>query len=111
MTNVSQRRRVCALVCTLGLTIATCMTQGRHPNAVSLVSRSLAAAEVDATTRAVQTNSGELPLSFEANHGQSDAPVRFLSHRRGYTVSLAPTEALITLPPPRRSGRAAKRTS
>src|SRR5436190_24101602 len=104
MKNFSQRRRVCALVCTVGLTIATCMTPGRNPKAVSLDSRSFATAELEATTLAVQRSSGELPLSFEANHGQSDAQVRFLSHRRGYTVSLAPTEALITLPPPRRSG-------
>ena len=36
---------------------------------------------------------GKFPLSFEANHGQWDPQVKFLSRGRGYTLSLAANEA------------------
>jgi hypothetical protein len=32
-------------------------------------------------------NYGKLPLSFEANHGQTDAKVKFLSRGSGYTTA------------------------
>ena len=41
---------------------------------------------------------GQLPLSFEANHGQSDPQVKFLSRGPGYTVFLTGDEAVLTLP-------------
>ncbi|MGH8604534.1 MAG: hypothetical protein ACREXR_17650, partial [Gammaproteobacteria bacterium] len=40
---------------------------------------------------------GKLPLSFEANEGQSGEQVRFLSRGPGYTVFLTPTEAVLSL--------------
>src|SRR2546425_6245719 len=40
---------------------------------------------------------GKLPLSFEANQGQIDPQVKFLSRGSGYTLSLTPTEAVLTL--------------
>ena len=40
---------------------------------------------------------GKLPLSFEANHGQTDPQVRFLSRTAGHTLFLAPTEAVLVL--------------
>jgi hypothetical protein len=40
---------------------------------------------------------GKLPLSFEANHGQTDSQVKFLSQGHGYTVFLASTEAVLAL--------------
>ncbi|MGH9939524.1 MAG: hypothetical protein ACREAM_25060, partial [Blastocatellia bacterium] len=40
---------------------------------------------------------GRLPLSFEANHGQADAPVRFLSRGAGYNLFLTATEAVLGL--------------
>jgi hypothetical protein len=40
---------------------------------------------------------GKLPLSFEANQGQSDKSVKFLSRGNGYTVFLTPTEAVLSL--------------
>lgn len=39
----------------------------------------------------------KLPLSFEANLGQSNARVKFLSRGSGYTLFLTPTEAVLTL--------------
>src|SRR5262245_53500094 len=38
---------------------------------------------------------GRLPLSFEANRGQSDSQVKFLSRGSEYTVFLTPTEAVL----------------
>ena len=40
---------------------------------------------------------GRLPLSFEANQGQADERVKFLSSGQGYTLFLTPSEALLAL--------------
>ena len=37
---------------------------------------------------------GKLPLSFEANQGQSDSPAKFLSRGDGYSLFLTSTEAV-----------------
>jgi len=42
-------------------------------------------------------NYGKLPLSFERNQGQSAEAVKFLSHGKGYTLFLTPTEAVFSL--------------
>jgi|CXWL01.1.fsa_nt_gi hypothetical protein len=38
-----------------------------------------------------------MPLQFEANHGQVDAQVKFLSRGSGYTLFLTPTESVMVL--------------
>src|SRR5262249_46456329 len=43
---------------------------------------------------------GQLPLSFETNHGQTDPRVKFLSHGPGYALFLTDTEAVLTLREP-----------
>jgi hypothetical protein len=59
---------------------------------------SVTLAKPDTATRARLTEAyGELPLSFEANHGQSDPRVKFLSHTKGYTLFLTATEAVLSL--------------
>ena len=40
---------------------------------------------------------GRLPLTFEANTGQTDPAVKFLSRGPGYTLFLTPTEAVLGL--------------
>ncbi len=40
---------------------------------------------------------GKLPLSFEANKGQIDAKVDFLSRGNGYSLFLTPNEAVLAL--------------
>lgn len=40
---------------------------------------------------------GKLPLSFEANQGQTDGQVKFLSRGRGYGLFLTANEAVLTL--------------
>ena len=42
-------------------------------------------------------NYGRLPLSFEANHGQTDPQVKFLSRGHGYSLFLTAGEAVLTL--------------
>jgi len=49
-----------------------------------------------ATPRLVE-NYGRFPLSFEANNGQTDSQVRFLSRGRGYTLFLTGEEAVLAL--------------
>ena len=39
----------------------------------------------------------KLPLAFEANEGQTDSQVKFLSRGRGYTLFLTSTEAVLVL--------------
>ena len=45
----------------------------------------------------VQANYGKLPLSFEANQGQSDPQVKFLSRGSGYSLYLTDTAAVLAL--------------
>ncbi len=40
---------------------------------------------------------GKLPLSFEANHGQTDAHVKFLARTSAYTLFLTGDEAVLTM--------------
>lgn len=45
----------------------------------------------------VVENFGKLPLSFEANNGQTDDQVRFLARGQGYRIFLTPQEAVLVL--------------
>jgi len=47
---------------------------------------------------------GNLPLSFEANNGQSDGQVRFISRGHRYGLFLTPTEAVLSLTGPTADG-------
>jgi len=50
-----------------------------------------------ATQAQVRNLYSQLPMSFEANHGQTDAQVKFLSRGSGYSLFLTPTEAVLSL--------------
>ena len=57
-----------------------------------------AAAQPDAATKARLNEAyGQLPLSFEANVGQIDPQVDFISRGSGYTLFLTPREAVLAL--------------
>jgi len=43
---------------------------------------------------------GKLPLRFEANRGQTDAQVKFISRGAGYTLFLTPQESVLSLRKP-----------
>jgi uncharacterized protein (TIGR03437 family) len=45
----------------------------------------------------VSESYGQLPLQFEANHGQTDEQVKFLARGSGYTLFLTATEAVLRL--------------
>lgn len=45
---------------------------------------------------------GKLPMSFEANQGQADPQVRFLSHGEGYSLFLTGGEAVLALQKPQK---------
>ena len=91
----------------LGLTalgLAACTHYARdghsHLSAASepplAVPRAVSAA--DAAPRArVSESYGNLPLSFEANQGQTDPRVKFLSRGKGYALFLTSTEAVLSL--------------
>lgn len=40
---------------------------------------------------------GHLPISFEANEGQSDSRVNYLARGHGYTLFLTPSQAVLAL--------------
>jgi hypothetical protein len=48
---------------------------------------------------------GRLPMRFEANEGQADAGIDFLSQGHDYRLALFPNEAVIRLQPPRAAER------
>src|SRR5258705_341719 len=61
-----------------------------------------------ATDARVSESYGKLPLHFEANRGQTDKDVRFLSRGRGYALYLTASEAVLVLAKP---GADAKRVA
>jgi len=65
--------------------------------------------EMSATRqRQIVANYGQMPLSFEANRGQTDARVAFLSRGIGYTLFLTANEAVLSLPRPGRAPKVKK---
>jgi hypothetical protein len=72
-----------------------------------LVPKSAVANDLSQPDPAVQAKAaesyGKLPLSFEANHGQADGRVKFLSRTGGYTLFLTGDEAVLAF-----SGKRAK---
>src|SRR2546430_2102226 len=53
-----------------------------------------------ATDTRVSENYGKLPLHFEANRGQTDKDVHFLSRGPGYSLYLTASEAVLVLAKP-----------
>jgi Bacterial Ig-like domain (group 3)/Beta-propeller repeat len=58
----------------------------------------IGASQADPKARArILDSYGKLPLSFEANHGQADGRVKFLSRTSAYTLFLTGDEAVLAL--------------
>jgi len=71
---------------------------GMLPDPVARKTPPVILPEPDAATKARIVGAyGKLPLSFEANHGQTDAQVKYLARGRGYTLFLTGTEAVLVL--------------
>ena len=76
----------------LGLLASAVVEMGSDPG---LAYKSYFPAKTPAANKPqVVENYGKLPLSFEANRGQTDSRVDFLSRGGGYTLFLTPTEAM-----------------
>ena len=86
--------RMLLLLCALSLLIASVALT--RPDAPS-PARGGASVETSHSTKAVSETYGQIPLSFEANRGQTDESVNFLARGAGYTLFLKPTEAVFTL--------------
>ncbi|HEX8336704.1 MAG TPA: hypothetical protein VF621_08235, partial [Pyrinomonadaceae bacterium] len=55
------------------------------------------AADAHAAREGARETYGRIPLSFEANRGQTDPSVNFLARGAGYALFLKPTEAVFVL--------------
>src|SRR5438477_611658 len=55
------------------------------------------ASSAEATQARLAESYGKLPLSFEANQGQTDPRVKFISRGSGYTLFLTSNEAVLAL--------------
>ncbi len=68
------------------------------------------AARLPAPRTAVERAYGKLPMRFEANRGQTAAPVKFLSRGAGYSLFLTRREAVLSLTKPQRTSKAGAAT-
>ena len=67
-------------------------------NQTARVVAPISASQTDPKAQArILDSYGKLPLSFEANHGQTDGRVKFLSSTSGYTLFLTGDEAVLSL--------------
>jgi hypothetical protein len=67
-------------------------------NQTARVVAPISASQTDPKAQArILDSYGKLPLSFEANHGQTDGRVKFLSRTSGYTLFLTGDEAVLSL--------------
>ena len=83
----------CMIWITAAMLFASCRINGQ-----SLRTAGAAAPSSQTATRAaLAAGYGKLPLSFEANQGQSDPQVRFLSRGNGYSLFLTGKEAVLAL--------------
>jgi hypothetical protein len=73
---------------------------GAQPAAAPLPGGSRTAPTSSAGSSSLGSRLNQLPLSFEANQGQTDARVQFLARGAGYTLFLTPTSAVFSLPVP-----------
>jgi hypothetical protein len=87
-------RRLLSLVLMLGCLISSVAISHRSANARIEASDNTVRGEQPAADK---TNLSQRALSFEANQGQTDGRVKFLSRGPGYTLFLTPTEAVLSL--------------
>lgn len=88
------KTRIFAVACLRGLTLAVALSVSP---AVPLWADSTTAAAPPPSTARVQSGYGRLPLSFEANHGQWDPSVQFVTRGSGHQLFLRPTDAVLTV--------------
>ena len=94
-------KRACFICLLLCLTTSFLLSQS---NPVPLINQTtgavspISASKADPKAQArILDSYGKLPLSFEANHGQTDGRVKFLSRTSGYSLFLTADEAVLAL--------------
>src|SRR3989475_6613467 len=104
--GVKQFVSTCLRVCRAGI-LVSCLVSGlawlvhtdAHPSGRSTLAANGSLpgtkANQQGQARLVETY-GKLPLSFEANRGQTDNKVRFLARGRDYALFLTATEAVLS---------------
>src|SRR5258707_1275215 len=85
---------VLAITC---IAASKCAAQTSDNGAPAKLISPAANAPSPAAKQKVAEEYGKLPLSFEANHGQTDPKVKFLSRGPGYKLFLMPHEAVLML--------------
>jgi len=73
--------------------LIACLCAFQSPSAIAAAT----AASTPAKAPRTVTNYGKLPLSFEANQGQTDPHVKFLSRGQGYSLFLTNSTAILSL--------------
>lgn len=91
---------VCLGVFLYGFSIPSRLSTDSTSKAVSDLKQSLDQANVSRSLSLLQ-----LPMRFEANHGQAESEVKFLSRGRGYTLFLTSHEAVLVLAQPSAFGK------
>jgi hypothetical protein len=88
-SKFSAKKSPISLQLAIGLIAFTILNASDSPASVT---------QPEATQKALLIRSfGKRPLSFEANRGQTDPTVRFLSRGQGYSLFLTSSEAVLTL--------------
>jgi hypothetical protein len=100
MNSVDNAKRLAAVVLTLTFAGASATSSATSPSQAFRHSPR----PDPAVEREVRQIFGQLPLSFEANQGQTDPRVRFFSRGNGYSLFLTSAEAVLALRA--RTGRA-----
>jgi Beta-propeller repeat len=88
------------LICLIQLLTSTFLLSQLKPLALNQSASAGApsiAASANAARPRILDSYGKLPLGFEANQGQTDARVKFLSRTRDYSLFLTADEAVLTL--------------
>src|SRR5215203_5387365 len=77
--------------------IGALLTMAVLPLAKGLFTRGAPAPGVDISTPSTAIDFGKLPLSFEANQGQTDPSVMYMTHASGGTMYFTPSEVVLAL--------------
>jgi hypothetical protein len=88
------------LICLIQLLTCTFLLSQLKPLAANESASTVAPSIVapgNASQPRILSSYGKLPLSFEANQGQTDATVKFLSRTRDYSLFLTADETVLTL--------------
>ena len=100
---------IVCLITTLAATVFVAARGGKDESPEDLFATSR---PVDAAVKArIAERFGSLPLSFEANEGQVDRTVKFLSRGAGYDLFLTGDEAVLLLRKPRAAEKDPRRTA